>query len=387
MAISYSDFNIDKVIFGDAETDPRGNINVSIKYERNGKTGPVTFNFPICRSDNNGVTSMSQDNGSVSHSVKILFPRKRPIFVEDYDEEGNEDGGHYEEPDTVKRYNKVPEDPNNPDSELVDDEEGGLVEFSNDYEEMNAYATIFDQIYRKGIDHCFANKARLKMADAKQRIMVEAQIKNPLYRRMNEDETEDMSYPPSVYFKFIESGANNVKAPNTVYTKFIGVDQKPINWRTLENTMMYLLPTVRIERIFLGAKKNFQCKLVSAVVTWTKPREEMSNDIKLAQDMLAQNPSLLRAFTNSLTNIQKYREVKREGDVAPKKQDQEMSEKDKDPVEAPNDQQVPSNPPSPSKSEGNTSALDAFMGRQQPITPTTPVKKIILAQRGATTNK
>lgn len=400
MAISSADFNLDKVSFGDAETDNFGNMNVAIKYERNGKQGPVTFNLPIVRTDNNGVTTQKSENGGGSHSIKILFPRKKPVFVEDRDPETDEViGGHYEEPDVIM----VPSDPNNPESDKM--------EAPNDYEEAQTYADIMDQIYQKAVDHCFANKTKLGFGNAKQKIMVEAQLKNPVYRRQvsEEDDSEDMNYPPSVYFKFIESGPKG-NPPNTVYTRFTGVDQKPINWRTLENTMMYLVPTVRIERIFLGAKKNIQCKVTSAIVLETKAREEMSTDMKTAQDLLAQNPALLQAFLKSLGGLEKYREVKREGDVIKKPKEaaadvkaQPMlegalkqlaitnGEKEEEGTEEDEQNQPP--PTATPRGKTNTteteSPLENFM-KQQATTPTatTPVKRVI-PRRGtvATPNK
>ncbi len=396
MAISSADFNLDKVSFGDAETDNFGNMNVAIKYERNGKQGPVTFNLPIVRTDNNGVTTQKSENGGGSHSIKILFPRKKPIFVEDVDEEGNVIGGHYEEPDTIKVLSN-PEDPN---SEKVD--------APNDYEEAQAYADIMDQIYQKAVDHCFANKTKLGFGNAKQKIMVEAQLKNPVYRRQvsEEDDSEDMNYPPSVYFKFIESGPKG-NPPNTVYTRFTGVDQKPINWRTLENTMMYCVPTVRIERIFLGAKKNIQCKVTSAIVLETKAREEMSTDMKTAQDLLAQNPALLQAFLKSLGGLEKYREVKREGDVIkkPKEATAEVKaqpvlegalkqlaitngEKEEEGTEEDDQNQPPpiTTPRAKTTTTETESPLENFMKQQTP-TATTPGKRVIPRRGVIATNK
>lgn len=320
MSLTPENYSRANLVFGDVETDGMNNLNVSIKYKRNGKEGPVNLNPPLLRTNNEGVITRVQESGGSSHSVKVLFPRKRPVFVEDKDEEGNVIGGHYEEPDTVMEYPKILSDPNDPNSELVPDESAEKVEVPNDYVEAQAYATIIDDIYEAAVDHCFANKNRLGFQGAKQRLMVEAQLKKPVYRRaISEDnEDEDMSVPPSIYLKFIESGPKAKQNPNTVYTKFTGVDQKPIHWTTLQNTMMYLLPQMRIERIFLGAKKNIQCKMPSAIVTETKAREEMSQDKKVIDRIIEENPAALQAFLKNLGLLEKYREVKRESDTSKK---------------------------------------------------------------------
>lgn len=396
MAISFANFEINKVSFSDPETDSYGNIRVPVKYERNGKEGPVTFNLPIVRTDNNGVTTQANENGGGSHSIKILFPRLKPVFVEDHDPETDEViGGHYEEPETVKGYNKKPKDSEDPDSELVDDVEGGLVDIANVYHEAQAYADIMDEIYSKAVDHCFANNKKLGFGPAKQRIMVEAQLKNPIYRRQisEEDESEDKSYPPSIYLKFIESGPKGTPA-NTVYTRFTGVDQKAIHWTTLVNTMMYLVPTMRIECIFLGAKKNIQCKVTSAIVLETKAREEMSNDLKTVQDLIAQNPALLQSFLKSLGGLEKYREVKREGDIVKKPKPVDVKAQpilesalnkltitngNEEDTEEDAEEQAP--PPTTTPRVGkktpptSESPLDNFMKQQTPVT--TPSKRVI----------
>lgn len=367
MAISSESFDINKVIFCDPETDGYGNINVQAKYERNGKLGPITFNQPIVRTDSNGVTTQKSENGGGSHSIKVFFPRKKPIFIRDFDPETNEEiGGHYEEPDTIE----VLSDPNDPNSEKI--------EVPNDYPEAQAYVDIYDKIYNKAVEHCFTNKMKLGFKDSKQRIMVEAQLKNPVYRRSisETDDTEDPNFPPSIYFKFIESGSKG-NPPNTVYTTFTGVDQKPIHWTTLENTMMYLAPTTRVERIFLGAKKNIQCKVTKAIVLETKAREDMSNDTKQLQDLIDQNPGLLQAFIKNLGGLEKYREVKRESGFVRKTQ--------KPPTEI-KAQPLPNNPPNededetakeipkspPHKTDDTASPLENFMKQG-----TTPAKRVI----------
>ena len=388
MAISAAEFNIEEVIFCDPETDSFGNINVPIKYERNGKQGPVTFDLPIVRTDSYGVISQVQQGGSTTHSIKIIFPRKKPIFVEDRDKEtGEVIGGHYEEPSTIM----VPSNPDDPNSPKV--------EKSNDYEEAQQYLDIINLIYQKAVDHCFANKMKLGFgSNTRQKIMVEAQLKNPVYRRMlpDSEDIEDPNYPPSIYFRFIESGPKG-NPPNTVYTRFTGVDQKPINWRALENTMMYLVPTVRIERIFLGAKKNIQCKITSAIVLQTKALEEISKDNMRLQELVNNNPTLLQAFLKSLGNLEKYRKVKREADF-------ESPAKEKLDIKA---QQLPENIPrqtsgdeddeieqevfttkesSPSahlnKVTEGESLLENFMKQQQ-----TPSAKRITVSKGPLTNK
>lgn len=368
MAIKHTEFDLSKVSFGDPEEDRMKNISVPIKYERNGKPGPITFNLPIVRTGDDGVTSMKNERtGDESHSIKIFFPRKKPILVEDKDEEGNIIGGHYEEPDTI------------PNPEVEDEM------MDNAYDEAQAYVDITDQIYQKAVDHCFANKAKLGFGNAKQRLMVEAQLKAPIYRRTvsEEDDSEDLNYPPSIYLKFIESGANAKQSPNTVYTTFTGVDQKPIHWKSLINTRMYLLPTMRIERIFLGAKKNIQCKVTRAIVLETRAREEMSQDTKIVQELLASNPSLLQAFLKSIGGLEKYREVKRESDFSTKNKEKEKFTEIKaqpmpgapavneDPEE--DDAREVQKPASPIETE---SVLDNFMQKQGgAATPT--VKKVI----------
>ena len=365
MSITREEFDINKVVFLDAKTDSYGNVNVDIKYERNGKQGPISFNWPLLRTDGNGVTGQAGTGGSVSHSVKVVFPRNKPVFVEDKDPETQEViGGHYEEPDFVM----VPSDPDDPESEQV--------EKSNAYEEAQAWVDIVDQIYQKAIDYCLANRQKLKIdlppkcKPENQRVMVESQVKSPIYRKFLENGEEDPKYPPSIYLKFIESGVNG-SPPNTVYTNFMGADQKPINWRTLENTLMYFLPTSRVERIFLGAKKNIQCKVTKAIVLETKPREELSEDNKVLQEILASNPGVAKAFLNSLGNLEKYREVKRESDIVKKPRSPEIKAQPVDNLSIDANEGEDSNGgDSPKNKESNSgSLLEGFLQKQGSIPP------------------
>jgi hypothetical protein len=365
MAITPENFDINKVTMGDPETDRLNNLRVPIRYERNGKPGYLTLDLPLVRTDGHGISEMQQQGGGVSRSVKLMFPRKKPIFIPSEEHEGD---GHYEEPDTI----------------TVTREDGTKEEVPNDYTEMQSYLDIFEQVYRKVIDHCFANKGKLRMADAKQKIMVEAQIKNPVYIRTitNEDgeEVDDPTCPPSTYFKLIESGINAKKSPNTIYTSFTGLDQKPIHWEGLKETMFYCFPKVRIESIFLGAKKNIQCKIASAVVLETKAMEDMNQDNEKIKDFLEKNPGAKEAFLRSISGLEKHRgEIKREKDSKPKDKPVEIIAQ-KPPIPEEDEEGTEAEPePTPAKSG---SPLENFMKQQQqkeeasPPPATTPRKTI-----------
>lgn len=314
-----------KIKFSDTKPDSLGNLNIQIQQERNGKPGPFSINMPLLRTSNEGVmTTTNESSGSDSHSVKLFFPRKIPIFVESIDPETMERSGSYEEPETYKVYkNKVLLDPEDPKSPLVDDLDGPFEEVTNDeYLASWLVCLIIEKIYNRVIDHCFENRTKIPtLSSQKNKAVYSALIKNPIYRRSIEGtDDEDMSYAPSVYFKFIESGAKG-KIPNTVYTKFTGVDQKPIHWKSLENTMMYCYSNVIIERIFLGSTKNIQCKLSKALVVQTLAREEMSQDNEKVKGILERNPTLAKAFMKSLTSLEAHHgEIKRENAyVKPKK--------------------------------------------------------------------
>ena len=316
-----------KIKFSDPKPDSLGNLNIQIQQERNGKPGPFSINMPLLRTSNEGVITTTNDSsGSDSHSVKLFFSRKTPIFVETIDSETGERSGNYEEPETYKVYkDKVPLDPEDPKSPLVDDLESPFEEVKNtEYLAGWLVCLIIEKIYNRVIDHCFENRLKIpSLSTQKNKAVYSALIKNPVYRRSVEGtDDEDLSYPPSVYFKFIESGAKG-KIPNTVYTKFTGVDQKPIHWKSLENTMIYCYSNVIIERIFLGNTKNIQCKLSKALVVETRAREEMSQDNEKVKEILERNPTLAKAFMKSLSGLEAHHgEVKRENAyVKPKKTD------------------------------------------------------------------
>ena len=379
--LDLSDEEIDKQIdtiianvsIGEPDTDKYNNINLPIKYRRNGKEGPLTIKLPLVHTDSYGVMTYQNENGSGSHSIKIVFPRFRPIFVEEKDPETGEiTGGHYQEPETVNVYKKVPKDPNDPKSPLVDDLTSLPEVRSNRYREAEICCKIFDRVYDKVIDYIIASpiKQKLGFGAIKKREIIEPQIKRPVYRKFLEDETEDFKYPPSTFFKFIESGSKG-KEPNKIFTTFTGIDEKSIHPMSLENTMIYGYPTVSIERVFLGSKKNFQCKVSRMTVVDTIAREETSEETKQIQDIIAQNPNMVKVFLNNLSNVEKFHgQIKRENDYIkkPKKNDDSPSKSPRSEPES------PSEPPS---------TLDKFMETQQEPAAA-PVKKII-PRRGTMT--
>lgn len=300
-----SDFDTDKLSFGEIKTDQYGS-GVDIKYTNNGKTGGLFLAMPLVRTDWKGVQARTgENNGRVSHSLRLFFPEHRPIMVEEPDEDG-EMSGHYEEPDAVTEDGKLP----------PDDYAGDI--YGNNYSETEELCAVFDKIYDKVIEYCIANKNKFGSFKQIPKIPTEtmkSHIKHPIYRKMIPDsDIVDKSTPPSLYAGLIQSGPNG-NPPNKTYTKFIGLDGKVIPHGDLADTVIYLSGTLKVERFYIGSSKTIQTKISSGIVHHVAPSNESSREMEKINEILAANPTAAKNF------IRSFMKIKKEEQPVPNKQE------------------------------------------------------------------
>lgn len=278
MAITPDSFDIDKVVFGEISIDGRGNYNIPLYYEKGGKQNNIYLDLPLGKTDSRGIWTQSNDGGGEGHSLRYFFPLQKPEFIKDYDEEGNETGGHYED-------------------------------IGEDYEEAQGYADIIEQIYEKTCTFLLKNRTKVGLNDYDSlELIKKLGLKNPIYRKPLEEDPakKDPSIPPSIFLKFIESGPNAQKNPNHIYTKFFGRDRKEIDWTDLRDNMMYLMPTAKIERVYIAkgqGAKNIQCKVSNAIIFSVKPQDNMAAKLEKIKEHEAANPGSINGFLRDIERL------------------------------------------------------------------------------------
>ena len=109
---------------------------------------------------------------------------------------------------------------------------------------------------------------------------------------------------PNIYFKAFKRGSG-AAAESTIFSD---LNKKPIPWVAVSNVEMKFIPLWRFKRIFAGSQKiRIQMELISAVITWIKPRNDGSSQHDTIDEYVKQNPSAAETVDAMLSKIMNTR--------------------------------------------------------------------------------
>jgi hypothetical protein len=115
-------------------------------------------------------------------------------------------------------------------------------------------------------------------------------LKNPIYRPRDEV-TGDIipGRAPSMFLKLFSRG----KPPMLEQSLFTDLVGNPIPWKLLEGVEMKFIPLLHIKRMFIGGgKASIQMEVLSAVVTYVKPKGTTSKQDATMNRLKANRPEL-----------------------------------------------------------------------------------------------